>query len=297
MKLSIFSLVMFFTLRGFVFAAPAFSVSYVEGAAYLRSGSSWQALAIGDTVSSDASVRLDAGAAMQLKGAGADIYLTQKGTYAVGDLLAARQKLGSAGVVQAISASLVYLLAGRVKNQSTAAGARGADESASLDSEWVESNAQENIDQAKDDIQSGDYTAAVGKLTEALDDATGDEVAETHYYLASAYSLNGDTPDAVRQIAGAKPAGGASWSGDYVLLQAKLYQDTFAFAQAVQWLNQPGNDLSNDAQRASLYYFLLGLGYRGAGDEQKATASLQKVVTLEGTSNLGTTAAGLLQNH
>ncbi len=295
MKSSVFLTVAFFALTTLATAAPSLSVSYMEGTAYLRSGSSWQELAIGDSVSSDASVRLDAGAAVQLKGTGADIYLTQKGTYAIGDLLALREKLGSAGVGKTLSASLVYLLSGKVKNQSTAAGARGADESASLDSDWVESTAQDSIDQAKDYIGSGNYPAAIDKLTQALDDATGDEVPEAHYYLADAYSLRGDTPNAVRQMADAKPEGGASWSGDYVLLQAKLYQDTFAFAQAVQWLNQPENDLSNDAQRASLYYFLLGLGYRGVGDESKAAQSLQKVVALEGTSNLGETAAGLLQ--
>ncbi|MGA2641618.1 MAG: hypothetical protein ABSG21_12035 [Spirochaetia bacterium] len=106
----------------------------------------------------------------------------------------------------------------------------------------------------------------------------------------------GNTPDAVKALSAAKPTSGASWAGDYILLQAKLSIDTFAFPQAVQWLNQPENDLSGDAQRAPLYYFLLGLGYEGLNVEPDAKKSLQKVVSLAGDSDLGKSAAGLLQN-
>jgi hypothetical protein len=125
----------------------------------------------------------------------------------------------------------------------------------------------------------------------------GEEFPEVHYYLAYAYSLNGNIPNAVRQLAGARPGSGASWASDYILLQAKLYLDTFAFAQAIQWLSQAGNNLSGDAQRAPLYYFLLGLGYRGVGDSTNATQSFSKVIFLAGESDLGKSAAALLKNQ
>lgn len=289
--------VFFLALPLIAMAAPALSVSYVDGTAYLGTGSSWKELSIGDSATADVSIRLDAGASVELTGIGVDITLTQKGTYSIRDLLAARQKIGSPGVGKALSASMAYLLTGPAHNQSTAAGARGANESKSADSEWVETSAQENIQQAKDSIQAAKYDEAIEKLTQTLDEATDEELPEVHYYLAYAYSLNGSTIDAVKQLAGVKPSSGASWAGDFILLQAKLYLDTFAFPQAIQWLTQPGNDLSGDAQRAPIYYYLLGLGYQEIGDGQNAKQSLSKVVAIAGGSDLGKSAAGLLQNQ
>lgn len=297
MKRSVRFLVLFFAVSTLCSAALFLTVSYVDGTAYLGSGSSWKVLSIGDSVTAETSIRLDAGAIVQLTGIGVDITLTQQGTYAIRDLLAARQKIGSAGIGKALSAFLTHLLTGPAHNQGTAAGVRGVNESKSADSDWVESSAQENIQQGIDYIQSGKYDEAVEKLAQTLDEATEEELPEVHYYLAYAHSMNGNTIDAVRQLSGVKPPTGASWTGDFILLQAKLYLDTFAFAQEIQWLDQPGNDLSGDAQRVSIYYFLLGLGYRGVGDGPNATRSLSKVVSLAGESDLGKSASGLLQNQ
>jgi hypothetical protein len=81
------------------------------------------------------------------------------------------------------------------------------------------------------------------------------------------------------------------------LLQAKLSLDTFAFAQAINWLTQPGNDLSDDAERVSLYYFLLGMGYQGIGDTTNQKRSFSKVMAISGESDLGKAAAQLQQNQ
>ncbi|MGA2641617.1 MAG: hypothetical protein ABSG21_12030 [Spirochaetia bacterium] len=150
MKSSVFVFAFFVALSTLAIAAPALSVSYAEGSACLRSGSSWQALSIGDSVPAEAIIRLDDGASVQLKGMGADIWLAQKGTYAVHDLLAARQKIGSPTIGNVLSASLAFLLTGPAHNQSAVLGARGADESKGADSDWVETTAQENIQQGKD---------------------------------------------------------------------------------------------------------------------------------------------------
>ena len=226
---------------------------------------------------------------------GADIYLNQEGTYAVRDLLAFRQKLDSPGVGRTLLASLASLFVGPEKNG--VAGTRGANQGENTDANLMETSAEDDIEQARDYLQSGKYEEAIKGLTQALGEATEEEVPTIHYYLAYAYSLSGDTPHAATQMASAKPGIGDAWAGDYVLLQAKLYLDSFAFAQAVQWLTQPGNDLSHDTQRESLYYFLLGLGYQGFGDKAKATESFSKVVSLAPDSELGKSATGLMQNQ
>jgi hypothetical protein len=286
----------FLLVSALAMAAPSLSVSYIEGSAYQKSGATWAELSIGDQVATDASVRLDSGAELQLKGSGANIFLTQAGTYSVQSLLSMGQKISSAGVGKALSNSLAYLLNGPASNSNAVLGARGADESKSTDSDWVESGTQEAIQQAKDFIQSQKYDEAVRKLTQTLDEATPEESPEVHYYLAYAYSLNGDSPNAVRQLSGVKPGTGVSWLGDYTLLKARLLLDGNAFAQAVQLLTQPTNDLSGDAQRAPLYHFLLGMAYRGLGDTSNEKVNLAKVVTISKDTDLGKAAAQLLEN-
>jgi tetratricopeptide (TPR) repeat protein len=226
---------------------------------------------------------------------GADIYLMQKGSYAIHDLLAARKKMSSGGVGAALSAKLNTLMNAPTANQSTVAGVRGADESKSTDSDWVENSAQESIRQAKDEIQSGRYFAAIQRLTASLDEATADELPELRYTLAYAYSQSDDTQNAAQELAGAQPSDGTAWAGDYILLQAKLYLDTFAFDQAVQWLSQGKHDLSRDAQRATIYYFLLGMGYRGLGNTANEKQVFTKLVAMDGQSELGKSAAQLLK--
>ena len=62
-------------------AAPGLRVTYVDGTAYIGSDNSWKRLGIGDSVSTESTVRLDAGASLDIKGLGADLYLMQKGSY------------------------------------------------------------------------------------------------------------------------------------------------------------------------------------------------------------------------
>jgi hypothetical protein len=277
-------------------AAPNLSVSYLEGQAYVQTGSTWTPVAIGTAVPADGRVKLDAGAYVLLKTPGADIVITQKGTYSVGTLLTMQRSMKTAGVGKALVSSLSYILGGGVKNQSSALGARGADQSKSGDSEWAESSAGVFLDSAKTYLQSAQYDKAVEQLNQALDASTEDEQPEIHYYLASAYSLKGDTREALKQAGMLQPGGGASWSADFVILKAKLLADTNGFAEEVQWLKANGGNLPQDAQRAPVYFFLLGLGYRGTGDLENEKSSLGQVVSIAKDSDLGMAAAQLLQS-
>lgn len=277
-------------------AAPGLRVTYVDGTAYIGSDNSWKRLGIGDSVSTESTVRLDAGASLDIKGLGADLYLMQKGSYRIRDLLAARRKLTSPGIGAAISAKLKGMLKGPTSNQSAVAGVRGADESRSSDSDWVENGFQESLQKAKDEIRSERYAEAIDTLEAATDAATAEELPELRYNLAYAYSQSGDTPNASRQLFGLSPVDGAPWSLDYVLLRAKVDLDANAFDQAIQWLTTPRNDLSRDADRASLYYFLLGLGYRGLGDPADEQLVLDRLVATDGDSELGKAAARLLKD-
>lgn len=295
MKTAMCTCVLSLLVAVMVTAAPNLLVAYLEGSAYLQKGSSWEAISIGDAIPVTSNVRLDAGGSLKLSGIGTDISLTQQGTYLMQDLLSVRQAMGSSGVDMVLAKVLEFLLQGTLHNQSTAAGVRGANESKSEDSEWVESGTQDTLQQAKDFIQAENYSKAIEVLSQSLDTASQEELPTIHHCLAYALSLTGNTTAAIKELAGIRPKDNDSWAPDFVLLKAKLYLDSFTFSQAVVWLTQSGNDLSGDAQRAPLYYFFLGIGYRGMGDTANEKGCLAKVEALSEGNYLGKVAEQLLQ--
>jgi hypothetical protein len=277
-------------------AAPSVSVAFMEGGAYLQCSSSWRLLSIGDAVPADAEIRLDANAYIDLKTPESDIMLTQKGLYSIRDLLAARLRSGSSGAAKALLETFAFLLRGPAHDQSGVLGARGNDESRNADSEWVETTTQDGIQPAIDALQAETVRQSLQEAHRTLAEASVEEIPEVHYHMAHAYSLSGDTASAVKQVSGAKPSSDVRRAGDYILVQAKLYADTFAFAYAVQRLKEPGNDLSADVQRASPFCLLLALGYQGVGDNFQEKESLSRVVAISSEGDRGKAAAQLLRN-
>jgi hypothetical protein len=275
--------------------AQALSVSYLEGDVQTRDGSAWSVLSIGDRLAPQASIRLDAGAYLELSGPGIRIALNEQGIYALRDIVASARTLGSAGVGTAISSALSRLAHGPVRLPSAVSGVRGEVMIAPEDFAWVTVDVQERLETGKRDLADGDAEEAIAQFLIARDAATNDEMPQVSYYLALAYSLKGDTRAALKCAAGIQPHGADEWAPDFVILKAKLLIDTNAFTQCVAWLTERDNDLSEDSQRAALYHFLLGVGYRGMGNVSSAKASLSKVVAISGESEVGKSAAQLLQ--
>jgi tetratricopeptide (TPR) repeat protein len=277
--------------------AQELSVSYVEGEVQqARSGSSWTALSIGDRLTSEVTIQLSGGAYVELPWANAKFALSQKGTYLLRDIMAISRALDSAGVWKTLSTKLSILLTGPVHNQTNVAGARAGNESKAEDSEWVTSGAQVFLDTGMQYLKSGQYKEALEQFLQALDEATEKESPLVHYNLALAYSLSGDTRAALKHAAGLQPGSTDEWAPDFIILKAKLLFDSNAFAQEIAWLTQSGNDLSQDAHRAAIYNFLLGVGYHGIGDTSREKASLSKVAAISEESDLAKAAAQLLQN-
>jgi Flp pilus assembly protein TadD len=276
--------------------AQSLRVSYVEGEVAMRSGSSWVGLATGDSVATDASVRLGTAALAELTMAGSTLVLSQPGTYSIRDLLASRTSVSSPGVVKVISGSLSRLFRAPQSNQTVVLGARGAEESSQGDLQWMESGASGYLQAGQNLIASGEYERAIAQLRQALDAASDEELPEVRYTLAFAYDLSGDTLNALKQVEGIEPAPSDAWAKDFILLEAKLLVDSFAFPQAVELLTAKGAGLSTDAGLAPNYFFLLGLAYRGAGDAANAKRSLSQVLTLAKDSDLAGSANQLLQS-
>ncbi len=276
--------------------AQTLSVEYIEGEAAQKKGATWTNLSVGDLVQPDGSVRLGPHALVQLKAPGAAITLSQPGIYGMTNVLAARASLGRTGAGKAVAVAISRLFVASTRIESSAGGVR-AEQFAETDfSDWVETDSDVPLEEGKDFLSSGEYEKAIARFEEAVRAAMTDQASEARFYLASAYSLTGKTREALKQIDGLQPTGSEGWAPDFVLLKAKLLEDTFAFAPAVQLLFQNGETLAADPERGQTYFFLLALGYRGTGDTGREKLCLTKVVSLDPVSDLGESAAQLLED-
>jgi tetratricopeptide (TPR) repeat protein len=277
----------------FAAGAQSLSVSYLDGEAQIRSGSSWSDLAVGDSVPVTASVRLAAKALVQLRGMGMDITLTRPGTYALQAVVAARKSLSSGTSGSALVGALRYLVFGPAITESSTGGARAANKGETEDEGWVESSADVFLEAGKEYIKSGQYDKAVEQFARALE--AEPENPEIRFDLGYALSMRGEVGPAWKAIAELKPSRSDPWAGDFILLKAKLLEDASAYEEALTLLKQDEQRLAQDAQRSQLYFFLLGLGYRGAGDAKNANQALAQAAGISKESDIGRSAAGLLQ--
>jgi len=109
--------------------AQAFSVDYLDGTVELKipkdkAGNEWKALAIGDSVASDASLRVGPSSSVELTRAGFRIAILKPGIYQVTELAKARAKLKGTEFARAVVQKAGALTQDRVK-QGTVGGSRG----------------------------------------------------------------------------------------------------------------------------------------------------------------------------
>ena len=288
-----FMLVVFSVAVGACAFAQSLTVSYLEGSAEVQSGSSWHALAIGDSLSPSSTVRLADGSYLEIGGGPSAISLSQGGTYPLNRLVADSREMSSAGVGKALASRLTALFgAPAVESSTMGVRAKKAEDNGGIS--WVTSDSQVYVDSGKAYMKSGDYKKAIDELKQALDYATDAEMPEIHYYLGYAYSLAGNTHDALKQLVDLQPTDLESGRGDLVILKGKLLLDTSAYQKDVQWLSAHGDLVKSDPQRGQAYYLLLGLSYNGAGDRSNAKEYLQEAVSVAPDSDLGKTANELL---
>jgi tetratricopeptide (TPR) repeat protein len=272
--------------------AQNLSVVFLEGKADAGRNSKWADLALGSSVHPGATVRLPAGALLRLQGMGVDITLTRPGAYPLRDVAAAQRSafVGGAGKIASDACRLVAFGAGP---QGQVLGAT-SEETAKPKGEKPQ-GAVALIAAGKEDISSNHYGAAVEKLGLALGSATANQARELHYCLAYAYSLDGKTLEAWKHADGLTPGGADQWAADCTLLKARLLLDTNAYAEAVSWLSAASKVLSEDAQRAPLYFYLSAMAYRGAGQADNAVKAFTAAAKAAPTTDLGRSAAFLMK--
>ena len=275
--LSAVVLLMMFTAGAF---AQSFSVDFVDGTVELKiprdkAGKEWKALAIGDSLAQDASLRVAAGSSIELTRGKARITILKPGTYMLADLSRAKEKSSGTGIGSAISQKLTALTTERERTDSAVGGVRGAEQGTSSGSVmWVEEN-EETRRKVTELMAGGKYKEAVSLVSAAIPDAaTDEEKAELEYMLAAAYYGNGEALRAYRAMAKLTPDPQAEFYPRFVLLKAQILIDSLGFSDGLALL-KPFIEAGQPGETAQMAYLLAAACQKGLGDDKAALSSLK----------------------
>jgi tetratricopeptide (TPR) repeat protein len=269
-------------------------IEYTEGLVELSTGGGWKELSPGDRLAPNARIRLSADGLLELVQGSTRLSVSQPGTYLVSDLLAASKKVASWQLSQVVGGKLKGAVAGGAKGDGTAAmGVRGAAAGAAS-IEWVESSgSEEALAEGRSLMEAGRYDEALKVLQEALQEAYAGEEGTFLYFIATAYSRQQRTAQALRTLDRARLEPQEPLYTDLVLLKGQLLLESLAFADALALFDGQLR-LNPEGGFAQALLILSSYSYRAMGKGEEARAALQQAVRLDAASELGREAAGQL---
>jgi tetratricopeptide (TPR) repeat protein len=264
-------------------AAQAFSVSYLDGSVDLKTAKGWKALAIGDTVPADASVRLSQSASLELQRGKTRITLLKDGTYEMAAVSKATDKTvtGSSGNV--IAQKLQSLTTEKPKTATAAGGVRGA-EQGSVSVTWADES-DETRTQVQALLDQKKYADAVKMLNQAISDSSvPSEKSEFTYLKAVAYYGEGQAAQSYHTLARVAPQPEDSWYARYIILKAQILVDTQNFRDALALLT-PFIEQYPKGEATQVAYLLSAYCDKGLGDPEAAKVSLDAGYQLDPASD------------
>ena len=268
-------------------------VDYLDGYLDIRDGGEWYELTIGEVVLDSDTVRLDEDSVAELTARGVKLTLTKPGIYNIEDLLNARGKSRSAGIASVIGNKIASILDEPEQTQSAVMGVRGAKSEDELD--WMSGDTAELLDTGKEYLTDGQLVDALEVFEEAYDFADMEEEAEVLFYLGYTNALTGDIRIALDFLSDADPELESEYFFDFILLKGQLLIETFAYDEAIEWFDAYTTDLKGDDTAAQMALLLQGVSYQALDDTDQARRTLREAVNIDGSSDAGRAAQGMLQ--
>lgn len=205
----------------FSLGAVPLTVSWADGKVDVQKGSSWVVVSMGDKLDSAATVRLGAGASVELTDGKRKVALTASGTYVLDALL---KKGGDTAKKNGALDKLGKLVDPKASTgAATVAAVRGAAVEPPKDSlTWMTDSVDVAavMDEGRKLVRDGDFAAAAAKFDEAVFAAEGDEKEAANYAEAWALAADESSARAVKILRGMSASG--TWAGPRALLLAQL---------------------------------------------------------------------------
>lgn len=277
-------------------SAQSLTASYVQGPVSVQINGSWTSLNIGDTVASDAQIRLGDNAYAEISSGSVTIRLMKSGTYAMRDLFAQSQAVQSASLGGLLAKRLASLATPQQgANASTVGGVRGADVGAGAQTQWAGGGDPTTlIQQGLSKLQTGNYNEAYYNFSDAYDAASSDQAPAARFYMGYAAFLKGDIPTALKCLTTFTPSPTDSFYANQELTLAQAQIEVSSYQDALNVLSgylKNGNPSGQNLQTA---YLLQGVSYDALGNSAQAKSTLQKARDINPGSDVGQSAAKVL---
>ena len=263
--------------------AQAWSVSYFDGTAEVKSAKGWAPLALGDAVAAGASVRVSQSGSLELTRGKARITIIRDGTYDLASLSKASDKSGAGRTSSSISQKLQSLTTEKAATTTTAGGVRGAEQGSGGTVTWVEENDETRTEVAS--LFAGKkYLDAVKVLDSAMhaSPSPADE-QEYRYLTAAAWYGAGQSVKSYRALSSVSADPTAHWYAKYVLLKAQVLVDATDFSGALDVL-KPFISANPSGEPAQVAWLLSSYCYKGLGDAPAAKTALDTGYQLDPSS-------------
>lgn len=222
------------------FAAPVV-VMFVDGTAQVLSGTAWKNLDFDDKFDSAQSVKLAAGAVLEIKSqSGSIVTIAAPGTYVVDSLFKPRKE---ASAIATVAGKLEKLAKGGPSDQ-TVAGVRGSEAVAAKDTMWAGGTveADEAAKAAFEAARAGDHAGAYSLYIEAFSlylDASDPTGAARAAYSASLSAIaSGSGAKALAALRRSSPEDAGALRGSYALTLATLAARYGAVAESKELLQK-----------------------------------------------------------
>jgi hypothetical protein len=213
-------------------SAASLTVSWTDGKVDLKKGSSWVAVNMGDKIDSASTLRLGAGASVELNDGKRKMSLTAPGTYVLDSLLkqgalAAKKDNGTLNKLGKLVDPKASV------GSSTVAAVRGAAVEPAKDTVTWQSDTVDVaavMEEGRQLVRDGEYADAALKFNEAASAAEGSDKDSAQYAEAWALAADDSSARAVKVLRTMAATG--SWAGPRALLLARLDIDSGAKAEA-----------------------------------------------------------------
>ena len=274
------------------------TVAYVDGAVDVRTGSRWAEVFIGDSLDATDTIRLGNGAYCELNDGSRTVRLTRSGTYELADLFESAGRTERVGLAGLVLNRVGRLTGAQEEEQQTSAGGARAEAQEGPSMDWAgDETTDELVDQGLQLLNEGDYDGAVDVFEEAVDAAyTDPEIAKGSFYLGYAEYLIGNPIDALDLLEEMAPDPTTDFFASHILVLGQVLLESFAFEDAIDYLDMLLNADPAGLDPADLQYaqLMAGMAYRGLHMDLEARRYLRAAQRTVPGSDLSRAAAGIL---
>ena len=270
--------------------AQDMDVAFLDGDVEVKINDEWQPLYIGDSLPSNAVLRVGENSIVEMSGGTENVTISRSGVYSLDELTSGQQK--SQGTMWAfLKNSTKGFVEGHEETSGAVLGARAA-EVGQEQLEWMDED-EEALKDAIELLRLQDYSEALSVLEESIEWAAEDKLPEFQYYTGYAYAMSGENGRALKWMRDMSPDPLDSLFEEWALLTGQLMVGSLSYDQALGVFNSYLAVYPRGKYLQPIL-FLAGVSHTEMGDPSEGMRLYERVVEIDSGSEWGQLARNRL---